>query len=85
MGSTVILIGVALLVLPGPGWAIIFAGLAILGTEFAFARVVLIKARQSANGMARSLGVSERFRCWMGLCKRPAHGTPQGADGSGDH
>ena len=30
----VVLAGIALLALPGPGWATIFVGLAILATEF---------------------------------------------------
>ncbi len=30
--------GVRLVPLPGPGWLIVFLGLAILGTEFAWAR-----------------------------------------------
>jgi len=37
-GVTVCLIGVAMLVLPGPGTVVIPAGLAILSLEFAFAR-----------------------------------------------
>ncbi|HSW66153.1 MAG TPA: TIGR02611 family protein [Bacillota bacterium] len=40
VGSTVILAGIAMLVLPGPGWAAIFLGIAILATEFAFAASV---------------------------------------------
>ncbi len=35
---TVLLLGIAMLVLPGPGWLTIFAGMAILATEFAWAR-----------------------------------------------
>lgn len=34
VGVTVVLVGIALLVLPGPGWLMIFLGLGILGTEF---------------------------------------------------
>lgn len=37
VGSSLIFTGLALLVLPGPGWAAIFLGLAVLATEFAFA------------------------------------------------
>lgn len=36
-GSTVVLTGLVMLVFPGPGWAAIFVGFAILATEFAFA------------------------------------------------
>lgn len=38
VGVTVVLVGIALLVLPGPGWLTIFLGLGILGTEFAVIR-----------------------------------------------
>lgn len=51
VGSTVILIGVALLVLPGPGWVVIFAGLGILATEFVWARRLLQRARSSATSL----------------------------------
>lgn len=37
VGSTVVLTGIAMLVLPGPGWPAIFFGFAILATEFAIA------------------------------------------------
>ena len=40
VGSSVVVAGVAMLVLPGPGWAAIFLGFAILATEFAFAERV---------------------------------------------
>jgi len=38
VGTTVALIGVAMLVLPGPGLIVLPLGLAILGAEFTFAR-----------------------------------------------
>ena len=34
LGSTLVLVGIALLVLPGPGIITIVAGLALLGTEY---------------------------------------------------
>ena len=37
-GGVVVLAGIAMLVLPGPGILTIILGLMILGTEFAFAR-----------------------------------------------
>jgi len=46
LGTTVILIGVAFFVLPGPGLLIIIVGLAILATEFAWAQGLLHKARE---------------------------------------
>ncbi len=46
-GVTVIAVGVVLIPLPGPGWLIVFAGMAILATEFPAARRKLdeVKAR----------------------------------------
>lgn len=40
VGSIVIGAGLLMLVLPGPGWAAIFLGFAILATEFTFAQKV---------------------------------------------
>jgi len=40
VGFAVVTAGLAMLVLPGPGWAAIFLGFAILATEFAFAEKV---------------------------------------------
>jgi len=37
-GFTLLGIGVALLVLPGPGWLTIFLGLALLATEYVWAQ-----------------------------------------------
>jgi Putative transmembrane protein (PGPGW) len=48
-GFAVIVAGVVLLVLPGPGWLLIFAGLAILSTEYVWARRLLEKARAKAE------------------------------------
>lgn len=48
-GVVVVLAGVALLVLPGPGWVLIFAGLAILSTEYVWARRLLEKAKEKAG------------------------------------
>ena len=44
VGGTVLLIGVIMLVTPGPGLVFIPIGLAILGLEFAWARAWLKRA-----------------------------------------
>ena len=51
VGATVLLIGIALLVLPGPAFIVIPIGLAILATEYAWARHWLKKVRQMATGI----------------------------------
>jgi len=59
VGLTVVSVGVALLVLPGPAFIVIPIGLGILATEFAWARHLLHAARDRArsmvNGRASSL------------------------------
>jgi tellurite resistance protein TerC len=45
IGGTILLIGLALIVLPGPAFVVIPIGLAILATEFVWARRWLIKGR----------------------------------------
>lgn len=45
IGGTVLLLGVAMVVLPGPAIIVIPLGLAILGTEFIWARRLLRKSR----------------------------------------
>src|SRR6266513_654173 len=49
IGATVLLIGIALLVLPGPAFVVIPVGLAILATEYAWARRWLKEARRMAT------------------------------------
>jgi len=49
VGVTVLLIGIALLVLPGPAFVVIPVGLAILATEYAWARRWLRKVRRIAS------------------------------------
>lgn len=51
IGGTVVLLGLALLVLPGPAFIVIPAGVAILATEFAWARRMLKRMKTQANTM----------------------------------
>jgi len=48
IGGTVTIIGIALIVLPGPAFIVIPIGLSILATEFLWAKRWLRKARQMA-------------------------------------
>ncbi|OIJ86854.1 TIGR02611 family protein [Streptomyces sp. MUSC 14] len=41
IGLAVVVAGVVMLPLPGPGWVVIFAGMAIWATEFVWAQLVL--------------------------------------------
>ena len=52
--------GVAMLVLPGPGLAVIVLGLAVLATEYDWAARLLAEVRQRASRVARP--VADRLR-----------------------
>ena len=56
IGATVLLLGVALLVLPGPAFIVIPIGLAILATEYAWARRWLKKVRRIASSVVSNRG-----------------------------
>ncbi|MFE4636526.1 TIGR02611 family protein [Streptomyces sp. NPDC056773] len=53
VGLAVIGAGVAMLVLPGPGWVAIFAGLAIWATEFAWAHLALRWTKRKVSEAAQ--------------------------------
>jgi len=50
VGTTVLLLGIVMMVTPGPGLIVIPIGLAILSIEFAWARFWLRRVRQSISG-----------------------------------
>jgi tellurite resistance protein TerC len=60
VGGTVLAIGVALIVLPGPAFVVIPLGLAILGAEFAWARVWLRKVKDHSRDLVNN--INGRFR-----------------------
>jgi tellurite resistance protein TerC len=67
IGLTILLIGVAMVVLPGPAFIVIPVGLGILATEFAWARravrrarVMIAKARGRESGKARAMANAAR-------------------------
>lgn len=53
VGGTVVLFGIAMIVLPGPGILTIAAGLAILAIEFAWARRWLKKVKSYMPGQKK--------------------------------
>ena len=57
VGGIVLVAGLIMVPYPGPGWLVVFAGLAILSTEFAFAKKVLDFARS-------------RYDAWTAWLKR---------------
>jgi len=54
VGGSVLIIGVLMIVLPGPAFVVIPVGLGILSLEFAWARSWLKKARAKAEAMAHN-------------------------------
>ncbi len=53
LGVTVVLVGVAMIILPGPAFIVIPCGLAILAAEFAWARRLFRSARAALPKSAR--------------------------------
>ena len=47
-GGALVLVGLVMLVLPGPGVVVIIAGLAILATEYVWAERLLLMAKEKA-------------------------------------
>lgn len=70
VGGTVLALGIALIVLPGPAFLVIPAGLAILAIEFAWARRWLRSAR--ALLPRRSTGVAPQRKLTMETVRRSA-------------
>ena len=59
VGGSVLVVGLCMVVLPGPAFVVIPAGLAILGVEFAWARTWLKKVKAKSQEVAR--GVANRM------------------------
>jgi uncharacterized protein (TIGR02611 family) len=55
VGCSIVLIGLALVVLPGPATVVIPLGLAILATEFVWARRLLRKAREQGAELVEAV------------------------------
>ncbi len=60
IGGTVVLIGLAMTVLPGPAIIVIPSGLAILATEFAWARHLLRRMKEKTEKLARRASAGPR-------------------------
>jgi uncharacterized protein (TIGR02611 family) len=80
IGFVIVVVGIVLLPLPGPGWLIIFAGLGVWATEFDWASRLLawtkVKVRvatswigrwpRSVKGAAAALCVAAIYPLWLG-------------------
>lgn len=84
VGVTVVCIGLAMLVLPGPGILVVAVGFAILGTEYAWAAAALERTKVIAERGGRVVKgavktASGRIRRRPPTSPPPTDGPPTGA------
>jgi len=60
VGFTIVLVGGAMLVLPGPGIVTVLLGLALLGTEFVWARKLMKRFKKQAHNVKNSIFANSR-------------------------
>jgi uncharacterized protein (TIGR02611 family) len=53
VGGALVVVGIAMLVLPGPGILVVALGFAVLGTEYAWAAAALERTKRSAGQAGR--------------------------------
>ena len=61
LGAALLLVGLAMMILPGPGILVIVAGLAVLATEYVWARSLLDRAKTQAEKV-QAAAVASRWR-----------------------
>ena len=57
-GVAVLIVGLIMIVTPGPGMLMVIAGLAILGTELVWARRLMVRLRHAAGDLGDLTGVT---------------------------
>jgi uncharacterized protein (TIGR02611 family) len=67
VGFTIVLIGIAMLVLPGPGLLVMAAGLAMLALEFAWAERVLERTLNQMTKTTRTVRRASRLQQALSL------------------
>lgn len=67
LGGTITALGAVFLITPGPGWLIIFAGLGILASEFAWAERALIKTKMVALRAAQKALPPGKRRLYLSI------------------
>ena len=53
IGGTFLVLGIVFLVLPGPGLPLVIAGLAVLASEFAWAKYMLSRVKEKSQQVAQ--------------------------------
>ncbi|HET7517973.1 MAG TPA: PGPGW domain-containing protein [Actinomycetes bacterium] len=71
VGMTLLIAGAAMLVLPGPGIAVMLLGLVVLSAEFLWAKRVLTWARERFSDLRGHAQAR-----WPGSNRRPPSGPP---------
>ena len=85
VGGTVVLIGLVMVIFPGPATVVIPIGLAILGLEWAWARRLLRAVREKGGEALNKVGIGARLRRFFGthaVATDPSAADPSGADPS---
>lgn len=59
-GFTLLLIGIVMLVTPGPGWLVIFLGLGLLAAEFVWARRLMDRMKKEGERVRDAVWRSAR-------------------------
>jgi uncharacterized protein (TIGR02611 family) len=59
-GFTLLLIGIVMLVTPGPGWLVIFFGLGLLAAEFVWARRLMDRMKREGGRVRDAVWPSAR-------------------------
>lgn len=60
VGGCMVLVGIAMIVLPGPAFIVIPAGLGVLALEFAWARLWLKKIKAAGKNVMNSVTQSKK-------------------------
>jgi uncharacterized protein (TIGR02611 family) len=69
VGFTLLLVGVVMIVTPGPGWLVIFFGLGLLAAEFVWARRLMDRMKRE--------GERVREVVWPPAKTAPSEGSPE--------
>lgn len=72
-GVTVLVLGIALLVLPGPAFIVIPIGIAILATEFVWAKRLLNRMKAGAASLGHAIGRNNSSKSDDGASPRGTH------------
>jgi len=74
-GFTLLLIGVVMLVTPGPGWLVIFLGLGLLAAEFVWARRLMDRIKREGGRV--------RDAVWPPTKDAPSKGSQESKETAG--